>query len=169
MTAPRSRLDDLLARLASTGEAGEAALAFIRQRRVRVRVRAQSTGARWTLFGHIELHPSQMDNEIYALSLIVHEVRHLKQGLIGALSVRGELEAWQEQFAFLKSQTGNYSASPTRQAIIEQLINLSPASRADLLRARQLMRAYAGAKYRIHWLPLFPLGREIRFWLTRKV
>lgn len=109
-----------------------------------------------------------MDNETYALSLIVHEVRHLKQGLFGALSVRGELEAWQEQFAFLKSLTGQYSSSPRYHAIIEEMMTLSLHSRADLIRARALMREYAGPKYRIHWLPLAPLGREISFWLTRK-
>ncbi|RJP52724.1 MAG: hypothetical protein C4583_06180 [Anaerolineaceae bacterium] len=151
-----SKLDKLLTRLEGTGPEGRAARDFLQERRVKVGLRPQPTGARWTIFGHIELHPAQIDNEAYALSLIVHEVRHLKQGLLGALSVRGELEAWQEQFAFLKSQTGQYTASPRHNAIIEQLMTLSLDSRADLQRARALMREYAGPKYRIHWLPLFP-------------
>lgn len=165
-----SALDKLLNRLDETGPEGRAARDFLRARRVKVGLRPQPTGARWTLFGHIELHPNQVDNEAYALSLIVHEVRHLKQGLFGALSVRGELEAWQEQFAFLKSQTGQYTASPRLNAIIEQLMTLSLDSRADLIRARELMREYAGPKYRINWLPLYPLGREIWFWMSgRKI
>lgn len=164
-----SKVNRMLTRLEETGPEGRAARDFLRARRVKVGLRPQPTGARWTLFGHIELHPSQVDNEAYALSLIVHEVRHLKQGLLGALSVRGELEAWQEQFAFLKSHTGQYTASPRHNAIIEQLMSLSLDSRADLIRARELIREYAGPKYRIHWLPLFPLGRKMWFWVTRKV
>ncbi len=152
-----SKLTGLLDRLEGTGPEGRAARDFLRARRVKVGLRPQPTGARWTLFGHIELHPNQVDNEAYALSLIVHEVRHLKQGFFGALSVRGELEAWQEQFAFLKSQTGQYAASPRLNAIIEQLMTLSLDSRADLIRARALIREYAGPNYRINWLPLYPL------------
>jgi hypothetical protein len=155
-----SKLEDLLKRLEATGPEGRAARDFLRARGIRVTLRPQPTGARWTIFGHIELHPNQVDNEAYALSLIVHEVRHLKQGFFGALSVRGELEAWQEQFAYLKSQTGQYTASPRHNAVIEQLMTLSLDSRTDLIRARELIREYAGSKYRIHWLPLFPLGKK---------
>jgi hypothetical protein len=89
--------------------------------------------------------------------------RHLKQGILGALSVRGELEAWQEQFAYLKSLTGRYSASPRHNAIIEQLMTLSLDSRTELQRARVLMREYAGPKYRINLLPLFPLRLRFQF------
>ena len=160
-----SRLTGLLDRLEATGPEGRAARDFLRARRVKVGLRPQPTGARWTLFGHIELHPNQVDNEAYALSLIVHEVRHLKQGILGALSVRGELEAWQEQFAYLKSLTEKYSSSPRHNAIIEQLMTLSLDSRADLIRARELMCEYAGPKYRINWLPLYPLGSKIHFLL----
>ena len=160
-----SSLDKLLDRLDETGPEGRAARDFLRSRRVRVGLRPQPTGARWTAFGHIQLNPSTLAGEAYALSLIVHEVRHLKQGLFGALSVRGELEAWQEQFAYLKSLTGKYSASPRQQSIIEEMMTLSLDSRADLVRACALMREYGGKKYRIDLLPLFPLGRKIRFWI----
>jgi len=152
-------LEKLLARLDETGEEGIAAHEYIASRRVKVGLRKQPTGARWTPFGHIELNPSQMQDELYALSLIVHEVRHLKQGIFHALSVQGELEAWQEQFAFLKAQTGRYANSSSHETLIEELMRLSPADRTDLLRARSLMQEYAGKKYRINWLPLFPPGR----------
>jgi predicted SprT family Zn-dependent metalloprotease len=158
-----SPLEKLLARLDETGPEGRAARDYLVGRRVRVGLRPQPTGARWTIFGRIELNPSQLANEAFALSLIVHEVRHLKQGLFGALSVRGELEAWQEQFAFLKSLTGRYAASPRHNAIIEELMTLSLNSRTDLQRARVRMREYAGKKYRINWLPLYPLVGVIRF------
>lgn len=161
-----AKLDQLLARLDETSPEGRAARDFLRARRVRLRLRPQPTGARWTIFGNIELEPSQLANEAYALSLIVHEVRHLRQGIFGALSVRGELQAWQEQFAFLKSQTGRYSHDPHKNAIIEALMRLSVNSRTDLKAARILMRDYAGPKYRINWLPLYPPGREIWYWMT---
>lgn len=155
-----SSLDKLLARLDETGPEGRAARDFLRARRVRVGLHPQPTGARWTVLGGIQLSPSQLADEAYALSLIVHEVRHLRQGILGALSVRGELEAWQEQFAYLKSLTGKYSASPRQQAVIEKMMTLSLNSRADLQRARALMREYAGPKYRINWLPLYSLGEK---------
>jgi hypothetical protein len=162
------RIKQLLERLPGTGSLGQSTLEFLQERKVRVGVHAQPTGARWTAFGHIELAPSNLADEAYALSLIVHEVRHLRQGILGALSVRGELEAWQEQFAYLKSLTGIYSAHPRRQAIAEELMTLSLDSRADLQRARLLMQEFGGKKYRIDLLPLFPLGREIRFWLWNR-
>lgn len=161
-----SRLENLIARLDSTGPVGLAAQEFLRTRRVRVGFHSQPTGARWTAFGQIDLNPSSMTDESYALSLIVHEVRHLRQGIFGALSVCGELEAWQEQFAYLKSLTGKFSASPRHDAIIAEMMTLSLSSRADLARARALMHAYAGKKYRINLLPLYPLWREILFWIS---
>ena len=163
-----SPLDRLLTRLDETGPEGRLARDFLRTRRIKVTLRPQSAGARWTPFGNIELNPTQMANEAYALSLLVHEVRHLKQGKIQALSVQGELDAWQEQFVFLKSLTGKYSSSPRHQAIIEEMMTLSRDSRADLDRARQLMREFAGPKYHIYWLPLFPIGREMQFWVRRR-
>ncbi len=162
-------LDNLLAKLDETGPDGRAARDFLRARRVRVGLRPQPTGARWTAFGHIQLNPSTLADEVYALSLIVHEVRHLKQGIFGALSVRGELEAWQEQFAYLKSLTGRYSAAPRQEAIIEEMMSLSLDIRTDLQRARMLMQEFGGKKYRIDLLPLYPLGREIGFWLIGEV
>lgn len=164
-----SRLDSLLVRLEEAGPLGRAAWDYITIHRVRVSVKAQPTGARWTICGNIQVAPSQLADEAYAFSLILHEVRHLRQGLFSALSVRGELEAWQEQFAYLKSQTGKYSTLPRHQVIIEEMMTLSLDSRPDLRRARQLMRDFAGPKYRIGWLLLFPLGREIRFFLTGKM
>jgi hypothetical protein len=40
--------------------------------------------------------------------------------------------------------------------------------RAVLKEAVCLMRAYAGKGYRADLLPLFPLPREIRYWMIRR-
>jgi len=156
----------LLARLEASGPVGRAARGYLAARRVRVSLHAQSTGARWTVFGHIELNPTQLADEAYALSLIVHEVRHLQQGWHTALSVQGELDGWQVQYAFLKSLTRRYHSNPKAEAILAELMSLPLADRAALKRARQLMREFAGRKYLIHLLPLYPLAREIWFWLS---
>lgn len=167
MNAAQTWLEDLLTRLPSTGEAGEAALRYVLERRVRVRLRRQSSsGARWTLFGNIELNTSYAagTNDAYALSLLVHEVHHLKQGWHLALSVQGELEAWQVQFAYLRSLTGVYSPYPQHNATIAELMSLSPLNREHLKHARTLMQQFAGKKYRIDLYPLQPLAREIQLW-----
>ncbi len=160
-----------LKRLDLAGPQGEAVAGYLRERRVRLGFHDQPTGARWTILGEIQLHPRYAHlppDDPYSLSLIVHEARHLQQGFFTALSVMGELEAWQEQFAFLANLMGQYSFDLQEGMIIEELMKLSLDSRADLVFARALMRDYAGPKYRINWLPLYPLGREIRFWIFRK-
>ena len=161
-------LNQLLARLDETGPVGQSALEYLRERKINVSLRAQPTGARWTARGHIELHPSTADtkDDAYALSLIVHEVRHLQQGWFTALSVQGELDGWQVQFSFLKSLTGRYHSDPKLNNIVAELMTLPLSDRAALKRARKLMQEFAGRKYRIDLLPLYPLGREIWFWLS---
>lgn len=159
-------LDRILKNLDVSGPAGNGARKYLDAHRVQVRLKRQPTGARWTIFGHIEVNPSQLVNEPYALSLIVHEVCHLRQGFHRALSVQGELEAWQEQFACLHSLNGRYSIAKEKNDVIRELMSLSHEDRADLLRARFLMQKFAGKKYRIHLLPVFPLFRELRFLLT---
>ncbi len=160
-------IDHSLNILDQCGPEGNSALDFIRRRRVRVSFHDQPTAARWTLSGHIQLHPRYADGDpgaAYPLSLIVHEVKHLQQGFFTALSVYGELEGWQIQFSFLKSLTGKYHNDPRHDLIIRELISL-PLSlkRSVLYKARQLMQDYAGKEYRIDLLPLFPLMREIKF------
>jgi len=124
------------------------------------------------LAGNIQLHPryaSGAPNAPYPLSLIVHEVRHLQQGLFTALSVNGELEAWQAQFSLLKSLTGQYHSNLQFNTIINDLMSLRlNKDRKILARAVTLMKAYAGKGYRINMLPLYPLPREILFLITRK-
>jgi hypothetical protein len=160
-------VDQSLKILDQCGPDGRSALDFIRTHKVKVSFHEQPTAARWTLRRHIQLHPRYADGDpgaVYPLSLIVHEARHLQQGFFTALSVYGELDAWQLQFSFLKTLTGKYHDDLHRDLIIRDLMSLSLSSdRNVLLKARQLMKDYAGGQYRIDLLPLFPLMNEIKF------
>jgi len=97
-------------------------------------------------------------------SLLAHEVKHLQQGLVAALSVYGELEAWQTGYRLYRQLNGNYPS-----AVIAEIMSL-PLSwdRVALSRARELMQVYAGKSYRVDLLPLYPINREIRFLFTGK-
>ena len=98
------------------------------------------------------------------LTLLIHEVKHLQQGLFRALSVYGELEAWQLQFRLYHQLTGK----PMHPAIAEMISLPLEYDRTVLCRARDLMQAYAGKGYRSDLLPLFPWGKEIKYWLRVK-
>lgn len=163
-----TRIEQLLETLTQSGEAGRAARQYLDQKRVRVSVRKQHTGARWTIFRTIELSPACMHpkNELYAISLLVHEVHHLKQGFFKALSVHGELEAWQVQFRFYSEIAGR--EYPYMREIIHELMELNIHERGHLQRAVKLMRKFAGKRYYVNWLPLFPILDEIHYWLTRR-
>ena len=163
----RGWLSSLLQGLDAFGPDAQAAAAYIRQRGTRVSVHDQPTGARWTAGGRIEISPHYAQlapNSPMAVSLIIHEVRHLQQGALTALSVYGELDAWQLQFNFLKSVTGRYQADPEREVVIGQLMQLAlDWDRSTLEAARGLMRTYAGKTYRVDLLPLYPLRAELLY------
>jgi hypothetical protein len=164
--------EQLLANLAALGPEAADALRYIEQRGTRLSIHAQPTGARWTLDRRIEIHPrfAQLaPDDPYALSLIVHEVHHLQQGPLVALSVYGELDAWQLQFRLLREWTGHYHSDPRRDAVLQQVTALPLGwDRAVLEEARHLMLAYAGKKYRIDLLPLYPLPSEMAYRLFRR-
>jgi hypothetical protein len=136
------------------GERGPS-LAFVRQR---------NSGARW--FDWRRLRFGVFLNDEYCgarpdaphiTALIAHEVRHLQQGWVEALSVRGELVAWQVQYDVLQAM----SAAP-RDRRWSEIRALRPDSRGDLRLARSLMKAVGGRGYHIELLPLEPLGQEVR-------
>jgi len=151
------------------GPLGLATETFMRQRKVSLKFRKQkNSGAAWTLVGNIHLNANDYsintkpDNP-GMLSLVVHEVHHLKQGLLTALSVYGELDAWQVGFNFYQGMTGS-RVNPILQELLEMPLGFS----RDVLReAARLMKAYSPG-YRIDLLPLYPIHREIAWWLTRK-
>lgn len=170
MSLQTDRLPALLSRLETFGPEAEAAVAYIRGRNVLLSFHAQATGARWRPGRRIELNPAYLPGaaqEPYLASLVIHEVRHLQQGGLVALSVYGELEAWQLQFGFIHGRTGRYHDRAEKDRILGELMRVPLLlKRAPLKVARRLMREYAGPRYRIDLLPLFPMGREILWRLT---
>jgi hypothetical protein len=164
-------VNTLLDRLCEVGEEGEAATQYIRKHRTRIgfkRVR-QNVGAFWTVFGNVNLnsHYYNYDTSLDDLrikTLIIHEVRHLQQGFFTALSVYGELDAWKLEFGIYHRVKGNYP-----HPAVAELMTLPLAyDRNVLKKAATLMQDYAGKGYRIDLLPLFPLGREVRYWIIRR-
>jgi hypothetical protein len=153
------------------GEEGQAAVEFLRLRKSKIgfkKVRP-NVGAFWTVFGNIHLnsryytYETPFDN-LRIKTLIIHEARHLQQGVVTALSVYGELDAWQLEFWIYHRIMGNYP-----DAAIAELMKLPLGyDRAILREAARLMQVYAGKGYRADLLPLYPLPREIRYRLTKK-
>ncbi len=162
----------LLLSLEGFGEEGRAAAAFLRQRNTQISFRRvrKNVGAFWTPLGTIHLNtvhysPETNPADPRVLTILIHEVKHLQQGLVTALSVYGELEAWQLQFKLYHEKV-NTKMHPA----IEKLLSLPLGwDRSVLRQARGLMRDYAGTGYRADLLPLYPLGKEIRFRLFGEV
>ena len=163
-------VNTLLNRVCEVGDEGQAAMQYIRTHKTNIgfkRVRT-NVGAFWTVFGNIHLNSHYYNydtplDDLRIRTLIIHECRHLQQGLITALSVYGELDAWQLEFGIYHRIKGKYP-----HPAIAELMTLPLELDRDVLRkAATLMQAYAGKGYRIDLLPLFPLGREVRYWLFR--
>ncbi len=168
----RAWAEQAVSNLERSGPEAQEALRYIRAHHTKIGVHDQPTGARWTVARRIQVHPRYTErapDDLYALSLIIHEVRHLQQGMLTALSVYGEMEAWQLQFRFLHSKLGRYHQDRRRDEILTQLMSLPLGpDRGVLERVRGLMKAYAGPRYRIDLLPLYPLPREISFRLGHR-
>lgn len=162
-----------LTRLGHSGALGRHAADYIAARNARIRFRRQSTGAHWTLPGMLLNRPDIVLNaaradlmrqgrDAWTLSAITHEVKHYEQGFWVALSVYGELEAWQLQLQVLR----DLGQVPRNQALlaIERLpLTHDPAV---LRQAAQLMRQ-ASPGYRSHLLPLNPLPYTLGQWWAR--
>lgn len=160
-------LEQLVSNLDEFGPEAVAALSYLRQHRTKVGLHEQTSGARWTISRRIELHPRFAQGspaDPHSLSLVIHEVRHLQQGPWLALSVYGELDAWQLQFRFLRSVTGHYHVNSRHNDVLAELMSLPLNWQRSVLQdARRLMQAYAGKIYRVDLLPLYPLPAEIVF------
>jgi hypothetical protein len=163
--------ENLLDAVTQLGEEGRAAVEFLRARRIKIgfmKVRP-NVGAFWTVFGNIRLNSLYYTyetpfDELRIKTLIIHEVRHLQQGLLTALSVYGELDAWQLEFGIYHRIMGKYP----HPAIAELMKLPLGDDRSALKQAARLMQTYAGRGYRVDLLPLFPLPREIKYRVTRK-
>ena len=163
--------ENLLNAVLQLGEEGRVTVDFVRARRTKIgfkRVRP-NVGAYWTPFGNIRLNTLYYSYEtpfddLRIKTLIIHEARHLQQGIITALSVYGELDAWQLEFAVYHRIKGRYP----HPAIAELMTLPLKYDRDVLKKAATLMQAYAGKGYRVDLLPLYPLDREIRYWVFRQ-
>jgi hypothetical protein len=163
-------MENLLEAVAQLGEEGRTSVDFLQTHKTKIgfrRVRP-NVGAFWTVFGNIRLNSRYYTyatsfDDLRVKTLIIHEVRHLQQGLMTALSVYGELDAWQLEFGIYHRIKGNYP-----HAAIEELMTLPlEYDRTVLKKAATLMQTYAGKGYRVDLLPLFPLRKEIKYWITR--
>ena len=162
---------NLLEALGQLGEEGRSAVEFLHIHKTKINFKQvrPNIGAFWTIFGNIRLnslyytHETPLD-DLRIKTLIIHEVRHLQQGIMIALSVYGELDAWQLEFGIYHRIKGNYPHS----AIAELMTLPLGYDRAILRKAAHLMQAYAGKGYRADLLPLFPLDKEIKYWITRR-
>ena len=163
--------ENLLEAVTQTGEEGRAAVEFLRARGTQIGFKkvGPNIGAFWTVFGNIRLnsryytYDTSMD-DLRIKTLIIHEAHHLRQGFVKALSVYGELEAWQLEFRVYHRVRMQYPGS----AIAELMTLPLKYDREVLKQAVKLMQAYAGRGYRADLLPLYPLGLEISYWLKGK-
>ena len=163
--------ENLLDAVTQLGEEGRSAVEFLRTRQTKIGFKQvrPNVGAFWTVFGNIHLNSRYYTYEtpfddLRIKTLIIHEARHLQQGLIVALSVYGELDAWQLEFGIYHRIKGKYP----HPAVAELMELPLGYNRTVLQEAARLMQAYAGKGYRADLLPLFPLPREIKYWITRK-
>lgn len=154
---------EVLSRLEKGGAEGRRAVQYVASRKVKLAFGKQPTGAKWTLKGMLigppeivindrQTKSTQSGRDAWALSLIAHEAKHYQQGLFVALSVYGELEAWQLQMRVLRE----LGAPPTHPALlaIEKLkLSHDPAV---LRQAARLMKEFSPG-YRIDLLPLNPI------------
>lgn len=161
--------ENLLEAVTGLGEEGRLAVDFVRAHRVQIRFRKArpSVGGFWTPFGNICLNSRRYTyetplEELRIKTLVIHEARHLQQGMLTALSVYGELDAWQLEFGIYHRIQGQYP----HPAVAELMTLPLGYERAVLRKAAELMQAYAGKTYRVDLLPLFPLHKEIRYWIT---
>ena len=162
--------DQVLDHLNTAGQEGAAAVSFIKNRKIKIGFRKQkSTGAMWSLNGNIYLNANNYSlstppTHAFMLSLVAHEALHLKQGIVTALSVYGELEAWQLGFRIYQTLGGKIVSSA-----LNELMGLQVRYDRDMLKkVRFLMQEYAGKGYRIDLLPLFPAWKELGYFFTGK-
>ena len=160
--------ENLLDAVAQLGAEGRSAVEFLRARQTKIGFRKvrPNVGAFWTPLGNINLNSRYYTyetpfDELRIKTLVIHEARHLQQGLVVALSVYGELDAWQLEFGIYHRIKGKYP-----HAAIAELMKLPLGyDRAVLKEAAYLMQTYAGKGYRVDLLPFFPLPREIKYWV----
>jgi hypothetical protein len=164
-------LEKYLEKVAGSSEEGHQAVEFVRRHKIKVAIKRarKSIGAFWTLNRGFYLNArhytkeSTLADNPRAVTIFIHEVRHLQQGPITAISIYGELDAWQYEFRLLKKMKGG-----ALHPILEELLDLPlNFDRNNLHRARTLMHKFAGFWYFAWILPMYPITKEIRYLLIR--
>ena len=163
-------LEKYFEKVARSSDEGREAVDFVRTNRIRVGMKRarKSVGAFWQFGRRFFLNSihytmeSSLENP-RAVTLFVHEVRHIQQGALTAFSIYGELDAWQYEFRLFKKITGK-QLNPTLEEMLTLPLNFE---RDTLRRARQLMTKFAGPWYGAWILPLYPIHKELNYWITR--
>jgi hypothetical protein len=164
-------LEQYLEKISQSSEEGREAVEYVRTHKTWVGFKRarKSVGAFWTITRKLYLNSrhytpeSTLDNP-RALTLFVHEVRHLQQGPVTAISIYGELDAWQYEFRLYKKITAQ-ELNPLLEELLTLPLNFD---RANLRHVRDLMTKFAGKGYAAWILPLYPMTKEIKYWFTRK-
>ena len=165
-------LETIFTRMEQFGAEGQDAATFLRRRQTKLGFKQarSNVGAFWTIGRKIYLnsyyysYEKSMDDP-RVITLIIHETRHLQQGFFTALSVYGELDAWQLEFGIYHRMKGKYP-----HPAIEELMSLPLGWDRDVLRqAVKCMQGYSGKGYHADLLPLYPIGKEIVYRLYRKI
>ena len=148
---------------------GREAVEYIHANNINIGIKSarKSVGAFWTFTQSAYLNSAYFSqasslNDSRAWALLVHEIRHLQQGWRTALSIYGELDAWQYQFTLLKKLT----QKPLPELVEEILALPLNMDRQNLRRARSLMIQIAGKGYLANLLPLYPIHLEMKYWLS---
>ncbi len=169
----KSGYDDIFRQLSSPGLIPSLTLAYFKKHKVKLGFLAQGySGGGWTLLHNITIAPGTDLNNRHTLSLIIHEVFHLGQPILTRLSIYGELLAWQYQQqgyqqAFGEVIGGSSEAFAGTADKWNELSRLSPGSRSDLAKAQEIMREISPG-YRSDCLPLYPLIKEVWYFLQQK-
>ncbi len=169
-TGPKNRdswQTQIVQNLSSGGINSQWAAQYLVQNGVQIRFRSQRySGAMWWLDGNIYLDADTYSettspDDPFMLALIAHETKHLAQGPIVALSVYGELEAWQFHHTVYKELAGpDISLGPAWDALSALPLD---NNRKNLMEASKLM-SRASPGYRSGYLPLYPVHAEFAYW-----
>lgn len=155
---------NVLSKLSASGALGKRAASYVADNNVRLSFAAQPTGARWTLMGmilgpkEIQINPNteagtRTAKDTWSISLIAHEAKHYEQGLFTALSVYGELEAWQLQMKVLRG----LGAPPTHKNLLA-IEKLKWSHDPKVLKEAARLMKELDPNYRIELLPLNPIN-----------
>jgi len=162
---------EVLENLMNAGPYGQHAAEYLIANETRFRFSRQGgSGARWSMDKNIYLNPDYYSLDTnpaapYMLSLIAHEAKHLEQGPVVALSVYGELEAWQVHHEVYKELMDDPKASLGTEWDELSALPLN-YSRSNLKEAEGYMKDIGGPGYHIEFLPLYPALMEIGYWNT---